>query len=182
MEEIKILFFALTSFFGIEDARFAADKVTITIHPEKQEIEIIQENLFAVIQSEKDSIMVVEQWNKIRNRNESQTIWANELDSFHSKSFKLIDVENTIQPHILLKYSSNEDLSVMGIWYNAENNQYAINNIPQQNIKTNSGKLNGNYWYFDAASTFSFTEEPFSDMPENYRKLKIPLKELLKKK
>lgn len=178
MEHIKIIFFALTSFFGIQDGRFAANKTTITIHPEKQEINILQEDLFTVIQSEEDSIMALEQWEKISHWKEKKTSWAKALDSFSIKSFNLIN-DNTIKPQLILKYSGAEDLQAMGIWYDPQKNQYSINNTPQDNIKTKEGKLNGYYWYFDGNRSFSFSVEPFLKMPEKYLKLKVPLKEFL---
>ena len=36
MEVIKITFFVLGSFFGIENSRLAAEKVTVTINPPNQ--------------------------------------------------------------------------------------------------------------------------------------------------
>lgn len=60
MEQIKILFFALASFFGIEDGRIASEKTTITVYPQNKEVEIIQEGLFTVIQTQKDSTLVLE--------------------------------------------------------------------------------------------------------------------------
>lgn len=179
MEQIKILFFVLGSFFGIEDGRIAADKTTVTIDPKNQEIEIIQENLFAIIQSEKDTALGLEQWDKLFNWKERKTLWSKELDSFPVKNFTLIPKKKTIQPQLTLSYSNEKDLRALGIWYNAEKNQFSINHIPQENIKTENGKLEGNYWVFNGDSTFSFTIEPFLQMPESYQKFKRPLKELL---
>ena len=48
----------------------------------------------------------------------------------------------------------------MGIGYNAERNQFSINNISQQNIKSKNGKLIDNYWVFNGDSKFSFINEP----------------------
>jgi len=181
MEQIKIIFFALASFFGIEDGRIAADKTTIIIYPKNQKIEIIQENLFTVIQSEKDTTLVLEQWDKLLSWKERKNSWAKELDSFPVKSFTLTPIKKTIQPHLMLTYSNEKDLQMMGIWYNAEKNQFSINHIPQQNIKTKNGKLLDNYWVFNGDSTFSFTIEPFLQMPQKYKKLKTPIWEILMK-
>ncbi|MBQ0734953.1 hypothetical protein [Aquimarina celericrescens] len=179
MEQIKIIFFALSSFFGIEDGRIAADKTTVTVFPENKEIEIIQEKLFTVIQSEKDNTLVLEQWDKLYYWKERKTSWSKELDSFPMKNFNLTPIKNKIQPNLTLTYSNEKDLRKMGIWYNTEKNQFSINHIPQHNIKTKDGKLIGNYWVFNGDRTFSFTVEPFLQMPENYQKFKQPLRELL---
>lgn len=181
MEQIKILFFLLTSFFAFDKGHIAADKTTVTVHPDKQEIVIVQEGLFSVVQSEKDSTMVLEQWENITHWKENNTPWAKELDSFSVKSFDLTDAQNTLRPKIILKYSNGENLQALGIWYDPEKDQYSINHIPEQNLKTKVGELNGNYWIFEGGSTFSFTLEPFLQMPERYQKSKVPLNELLAK-
>jgi len=181
MEQIKIIFFLLTSFFGMEDGRIAADKTTITIYPKNQKIEIIQENLFTVIQSEKDTTLVLEQWDKLLSWKEKKISWAKELDSFPVKNLTLRPIKKTIQPHLILTYSNEKDLRMMGIWYNPEKNQFSINHDPQENIKTKNGKLVGNYWVFNGDSTFSFTIEPFLQMPEKLKKLKTPIREILMK-
>lgn len=179
MEQIKILFFALASFFGIEDGRFGAEKTRVTIYPQNKEIEIIQEKVFTIVQSENDKKLALEQWDDLIHWDERNIDWSKELDGFSAKSVNLSDEKNTIQPRIILKYSNTKDLQAMGIWFDSEKNQFSINNIPENNMKTESGKLTGNYWNFDGDSTFSFTIEPFLQMPGNYQKFKTPLKELL---
>lgn len=179
MEQITIIFFALASFFGIEDGRIFAEKTTITINPENKEIEIIQENLFTIIQPEEESLLIREQWNKLFYWKEKNTVWSMDLDNFPVKDLSFSTIKNTIQAHLTLKYSKETDLGKLGIWYNAEENQFYINHIPQYNIKTNEGKLEENYWTFDGNSKFSFTIEAFKQMPKEYRKLKKSLKDVL---
>ena len=96
MEQIKIIFYALASFFAIENGRFAAEKTTVTIDPKQQQIEIIQEGLFTVIQSEKDSILALEQWNKIQVDKEKNIPWAKALDSFSIKNFTFTPIKKTL--------------------------------------------------------------------------------------
>lgn len=110
---------------------------------------------------------------------EKNTAWAKELNGFPVKSFNFTPLKNTIQPHLIFNYTKESDLRALGIWYNEERNEFSINNIPQHNIKAD-GKLEGNYWVFNAEDTITFTIEPFLKMPEEYKKLKRPLKELLK--
>ncbi len=180
MEQIQILFYALCSFFTIEGGRIAADKTTVTIYPETQEIEIIQENVFTVIQSKKDTTLVLEQWDKLLHWKEKETPWSKELDSFRLKNFTLTAVKKTIEPHIKLTYSNEKDLRALGIWYNAEKNQFSINHVPKHNLKTKKGTLVDQYWVFNGDSTFSFTLVPFLQMPEKYQKFKHPLNEFIK--
>jgi hypothetical protein len=181
MEQIKILFYVLSSFFGIEDGRIAAEKTTVTVYPKSQEIEIIQENLFTIIQSENDSTILAEQWKTIINSKESTISWVKDLDNFTVKKLIFSTSKNTIQPHVMLRFTTEKDLRAMGIWYDAANNKFSINHIPKDNIKTKDGKLEGNYWVFNGGATFSFTIEPFLEMPENFQKIKKPLEEIIYK-
>lgn len=188
MNEIKILFFALGSFFGMDDARITADKTTVLIYPKEKQIEIIQEDLFALIQSEKDERLVLEQWDKIYKWKEKHTAWAKELDNFTFKDFKLTPVKMTtqtylvlIRPHLSLKYTHEKDLASMGIWFNAAKNKFYLNNIPEDNIQSSNGKLEGNYWVFDAEDRISFTIEPYLKKIDKFKNSRIPLKKLLRK-
>ncbi|MGS2764786.1 hypothetical protein [Sinomicrobium sp. M5D2P9] len=187
MNEIKILFFALGSFFGVEDGRIVADKTTVHIHPQEQEIEIIQEDLFAFIQSENDEKLVLEQWDKIYNWKEKNTAWAKELDNFIFKDFKLSPVKMTtqtylilIRPHLTLKYTQEKDLASMGIWFNADKNKFYLNNIPDYNIQSDYGKIEGNYWVFSANDRITFTIEPYLKKTDKFNNSRIPLKKLLR--
>lgn len=181
MEQIKILFFVLSSFFGIEDGRIIADKTTITINPKSQKINIIQEDLFSIIKTEKDSTTIIEQWNDIIKLNEKKSYWSKDLDNFTGKNFSLKSTNKTIQAHLALNYLNEKNLRVMGIWYNTDKNEFSVNHIPQENLKTKEGELVGNYWVFKGDDTFSYTIEPFLQIPENYKKFKKPLKQIINK-
>ncbi len=178
MQQINILFYVLGSFFGIVDNKIAADKTTVIIHPQSQEIEIIQEDLFTIIQSEKDTFLVIKQWNNIIEG--EKVAWTNELENFTSKNLTINKQNDRIQPHLKLSYSNENELRLFGIWYNIEKNQFSINQVPNDNIQTKNGKLNGNYWVFNGDSTFSFTIEPFLQLPDIYQKNKLPIQDLFK--
>ncbi|MBR9853817.1 MAG: hypothetical protein GYB37_04460, partial [Algicola sp.] len=171
--------FISPAYFEIEDSFFFSSRRRHTIYPDSKEIEIIQERLFTVIQTEKDSALVVGQWNKIIAEEGKNVAWSKELGSFPVKSYNYELLKNKIRPHLIFNYSKEEDLRVFGIWYNKEKKQFSINNIPKHNIKTNDGQLENNYWVFSAEDKVVFTIEPFLQMPDNYKKLKKPLKELL---
>lgn len=188
MNEIKILFFALGTFFGIDDAQITADKTTVLIYPKEQEIEIIQEDLFALIQSESDERLVLEQWDKIYNWKEKHTAWAKELDNFTFKDFKLTPVKMTAQTYLVLirpqlkfEYTKEKDLESMGIWFNADKNKFYLNNIPEHNIQCDYGKLEGIYWVFNANDRISFTIEPYFKKTDKFKNSRIPLKKVLRK-
>ncbi|MBO1530502.1 hypothetical protein J3492_04660 [Psychrobacter sp. F1192] len=179
MEQIIILFFALTSFFGIENNIIAADKTTVTIHPQSQQIEIVQEDLFAIIRSEADLALAREQWSGVSAMTKSDATWAQALDGFTTKTLSLVSLDNQIQPQLMLSYSDEQALRAMGVWYDAKKNQFSVNHVQHDNLQTEDGKLIGNYWVFDGDETFSFTIEPFKKMPEKYQKFKQPLSQVL---
>lgn len=87
----------------------------------------------------------------------------------------------SVRPHLTLKYTHEKDLASMGIWFNAEKNKFYLNNIPDYNIQSNHGKLEGNYWVFNADDMITFTIEPNLKKTDKFKSSKIPLKELLKK-
>lgn len=177
MEELKILFFVLGSFFGIEDGRILAGKTTVNVNPKKRTIEVIQKDLFTIIQSENDRISTLAERNFLFNQEEKETSWVKELDNFLSKKLTLTHQEK-MEPSVSLRYSTETDLQAMGIWYDADKNQFSINHVPDQNITTKDGTLTGSYWVFQGEDTYSFTIEPFLNIPESYQKFKVPLTEL----
>ncbi|MEP2278977.1 hypothetical protein [Maribacter sp.] len=181
MEQIKIIFFLVGSFFGIENSTIAADKTTVIIYPENQKIEIIQEKLFTIIQSKKDTATTLAQWNKIANLRENETPWAKELEHFTNKNLSIKNTGTTIETHISLNYNDPNDLRAMGIWYNTDMHHFSINEVPRNHITSETGILEDNYWIFNDNNTFSFTTEAFLDLPNEYKKLKLPITAMLKK-
>lgn len=182
MEQITILFFALGSFFGIEGGRLAAEKTTITISPQQQQIEIVQEQLFTFVRVEKDGKTMVEQWYSILNQPKEERTWAVELEHFTTKNLEIKAIDGKQQAHLTFSYTDEKALRAMGIWYNAEKKQFSTNHVPSQHLTTPDGQLEGNYWVFDGSKSFSFTIEPFLELPEEYQAFKKPLEELLAQK
>ncbi|SIP91987.1 hypothetical protein [Maribacter ulvicola] len=180
MEQIKVIFFLLASFFGIEESKIAADKNTVTIYPKDHKIEIVQEHLFTIIQTEKDTALTLAQWEQLSNWKENKLQWAKELENFTNKNMTIENNEGVIVPRISFNYTDEKDLRALGIWYDQEKNQYSINNVPREHTTSENGKLEGNYWFFDGDNTYSFTNEAFVDLPNEYKKLKLPISEILR--
>ncbi|PQJ32809.1 hypothetical protein BST92_13160 [Nonlabens arenilitoris] len=179
MEQIKILFFALLSFFNIENGRIAANKTTVTIDTIKKTVHIQQEKLFTIVETDTDATTVIDQWSLFLSLINKGNLWSKELQSYPMKEIKIHDKDSIINPLITLKYSNPDDLRKLGIWYNESRNDYSINNVPSQNLKTHDGKLKVNYWVFKGDTTFTFTLEPYLHLPEQYQSLIKPLEELL---
>lgn len=163
MEQIKIAFFVLGSFFGIENSRIVSEKVTVTIKPMAKTIIVVQEDLFSIIKSENDSLAISKELEKIYEDN-----WLPELKDYPSKSIEFYtDENNLLNAKITLHYKSFRDLKKYAIDVNQQAG-YSMINIPEWNLKTDDGQLNGNYWDFNASKPFTFTQETFKNMPEEF--------------
>lgn len=161
MEQIKVVFFAILSFFNVENGRIAATKTTVTVDTTSQTLQIQQENLFSITKNESETKVVVDQWNHFITMMDKDSAWSEDLKSFTDKKVQIDTIEEGILPKITLSYSNTNDLRVLGIWFNELRNDYSINNVTAQNLKTSDGVLDGNYWVFKGDQVFSFTLEPF---------------------
>ena len=171
MEPIKIFFFALASFFGVENQRILADKTFVTVYPKKNQIEIVQKNIFAFVPTANDLQLAKEEWNGVYNYTENGKKWSDELAYFSDKKIEFSTDKKGITAKITLTYTHPNDMAVMGIWYNEDTDQFAMNYIPEQKLKTKDGKKNNIFWNFDGNKDFSFTLEPFRVIPKNKKSI-----------
>ncbi|NVK10117.1 MAG: hypothetical protein HWD89_13770 [Tenacibaculum sp.] len=170
MEVIKIVFFVLGVFFG-ENSRIGAEKTTVTINPNEQTIIIVQENIFALIANEADSMQVSSELKKVVARN-----WRKEIESYPSKSCTLyVTDEGSLNAKITLKYPSENVLRDFALDFNKETKEFSLINIPDWNVKTEDGALKGNYWRFSADNSFTFVVTPFKNMPDRFKSVKRSL-------
>ncbi len=167
MEPIKIFFFALASFFGVENQRILADKTFVTVYPKKNQIEIVQKNIFAFVPTANDLQLAKEEWNGVHNYIQNGKKWSDELAYFSDKKIEFSTDKKGTTAKITLTYTHPNDMAVMGIWYNEDTDQFAMNYIPEHNLKTKDGTKNDIFWNFDGNKDFSFTIEPFKSVPKN---------------
>lgn len=167
METIKIFFFALASFFGVENQRILADKTVVTVYPQKKQIEIIQENIFAFVPTANDLQLAKEEWNEVYNYTKNEKKWSQELAYFSDKKIEFSTNKKVINAKITLTYTHPNDMTVMGIWYNEDTDKFAINYVPEYKLITKDGEKNGIFWNFDGNKDFSFSIEPFSKIAKH---------------
>ena len=167
MEPIKIFFFALASFFGVENQRILADKTFVTKKNKKNQIEIVQKNIFAFVPTANDLQLAKEEWDGVYNYTKNGKKWSDELAYFSDKKIEFSTDKKGITAKITLTYTHPNDMAVMGIWYNEDEKQFAMNYIPEQKLKTKDGKKNDIFWNFDGNKDFSFIVEPFKSVPKN---------------
>lgn len=171
MEVIKVIFFALGSFFGIENSAIIAEKTNVTIDIEKQIITVNQHNLFTMVRDEKDSLKVSEELYRLGNpaaKDEGYT-FREEFAAYTSKTYDITSDDKNKQLHatIELNYTTKEQLKDFAIDYVPDEDSYALINIDSWNIETTTGELRGNYWYFKDEISFSLS--PAKGMPEKYK-------------
>lgn len=170
MEEIKILFFIVGTFFGVNQSSIISEKTTVTIHPEEKIITILHENLISLIKNKSDSLNVKNELEKIVQPNHP---WSSELTNYPKKEkiFYSSEDKQALNLKLTLTYTATKDLKVFGIELNKDG-KFSMTNFPKSHTMSEDGTLGERYWNFEANSPFSFTEEPLIDMPEQYLKIK----------
>ena len=173
MEEIKILFFVVGTFFGINQSGVIAETTTVTINPEAKTITIQHENLVSFIQKESDSLQIQNELEKIVQTNQP---WSSEFEDYTKKEKHFYSSEDgkTLNSKLTLTYSSTSDLKAFGIDKNNDG-KFSMTNFPKSHIKSTDGELGERYWNFESGKSFSFTEEPLTDLPEEYKAYKKSL-------
>ena len=91
MELIKIIFFALGTFFGTENSRIAAEKTIVTIDNSEMTMTIDQKHLISVIKTKEDSLIVTKELALLVN---NKNAWTPELDKFSTKKHEFYQTEN----------------------------------------------------------------------------------------
>jgi len=85
MEQIKIIFFAISTFLGIENGQILATSTTVTVIPEDKELIIVQDELSAVLMNSTSKNAVLEEWKTISAQNSATYEWSEELKGFENK-------------------------------------------------------------------------------------------------
>lgn len=170
MEQIKILFFVIGAFFGVEQSGIIAEKSTVTIDPQEKTITILQENLVALIQNENDSLKIRNELSKITEINHT---WNSEFNDYlkKEKSFYISEDTTSLNLKLTLTYNTDKDLKAFGINKNKEG-KFSMTNFPKSHVKSTDGKLGERYWNFESNKPFTFSEEPLTDIPLEYQKFK----------
>ncbi|SDX08385.1 hypothetical protein SAMN05444411_10353 [Lutibacter oricola] len=152
MVEVKIIFFVLGMFFGVNYCHIGSELVTVSIDPQTKTMVIQQENLCTILKSKNDSLNLKNEIDTIINN-----IWSPLLKKYKSKHIEFqTDKNNLLNATITLEYNTSKDLEDFGLDLNSDG-EYSLINIPNWNIQSNDGKLTGNYWNFEVHKRFTFT-------------------------
>ncbi|MFC6098829.1 hypothetical protein [Olivibacter domesticus] len=166
MNPINILFFAIASIIGMEDASIVSRKVSITINPVDKTFEILQEDLFSIIILTDDSLMVANELRKI----------AEFCTNVKQKNFNGLTVEKIIlnkhnqQLNAALKgsYTDPKVLAEAGIYFDTETDEFSMINIPEWNMRSSDSILKDDTWIWTAHKSVTFVMEPFENIPDEY--------------
>ncbi|MBC3847043.1 hypothetical protein H8K90_11675 [Winogradskyella echinorum] len=174
MELIKILFFVIGSFFGVEQSQIFSEKTTVTINPTEKTIIVFNENILSLIKTKEDSLKVN---NELKAISQSKQKWSKEFKNYSKKEqiFSISNDGETLNSKISLTYNNHADLKAFGIDINKKG-QFSMMNFPKHHIKSADGTLGERYWNFDTTKTFTFTLEALTDIPEEF---KVHIKSLL---
>ncbi|MBD1425776.1 hypothetical protein [Sphingobacterium arenae] len=168
MDPISIYFFALASIIGLESTSIVSQKATITINPVERTFEIQQEDLFAIIVTEADSIVVVHEIQQIAEFNKN----------------KAKRTDNGLTVDTIVFSSRNQQLNAAlkgrytdpGVWAKAgihldstSTYSFSLMNFPDWNMQSSDAVLNENYWSWPTDKTVTIILEPYKNIPEEYR-------------
>ena len=159
MTPINILFYALASFMGMEAPLIVCSQIVVTINSVDKTIEIVQEDLFSIITTPADSMVIVEEWQHI-------------LKFEHGKAHNGFTIEHLswdshkgrLNATLRIRYTDSKTLEEAGIYYNEEPG-YALINVLDWNIESTDAVLNGNYWVWPETKQVTFSSKPFESIP-----------------
>ena len=80
MNEVKIFFIIIGTFFMREQPSLVAEKAVISVDPIKKQVVIVQKNLISTV--EEQSVAKTEEFQKLKNK---ELHWVNDLNVFKTK-------------------------------------------------------------------------------------------------
>lgn len=180
MNPITFLFYALSTIVGNnENPTIMSMKATVTVNPQTKTIEILQEDIFFIAITPEDRGNVEKELKQILTAQKTPKKIA--IENIETADLNFLPTEKgRLNASIRIKYSNKGIPQNSGLDYTVDNN-FELINIPEWNIKTTDGKVDGNYLVFKNDKPFSFSIEAFKNIPEQYKKHSYSLFEEWKK-
>lgn len=166
MNPISILFFAISSFLGMDESRIVSRKATVNIDPVHQTFEIVQEDLFSIILTKEDSIAMTNELQLIMDF--AKNLEGNDSSGFILESLSLQGQENRLNATLKGRYTDIKAFEEAGIYLDSTG--FSLINIPEWNIRSEDAVLKENYWIWPANKKVTLVVEAFEDIPEDYSK------------
>lgn len=160
MNEVKIFFIIIGTFFMREQPSLVAEKAVISVDPIKKQVVIVQKNLISTI--EEQSVQKTEEFQKLKNK---ELNWANELSLFKNKEISIQENGNSVSLTVSFNYDKPEDLSLINIDYNES--QFAT--FMDEKIKGLTGDFHVEepYLVFKENKSFSFEVSIYDEWLES---------------
>jgi len=167
MNPIKILFFALSTILGLEEASIVSRKASCTINAVEKTIDIFQEDLFSIVILAEDSIRVVNELQHILDcQNQGRTKIGNGLTV---ESIRFSNDGKQINAAIKVNYDDAKTLMEAGIYLDTLGTSgFSLIDIPEWNMRSPDALLKERYWLWPTDRAVTFVMEPFNNIPGEY--------------
>lgn len=159
MNEIKIFFIIIGTFFMREQPSLVAEKATVHIDPATKTVQIVQNNVIST--TDITDVSKTEEFLKLKNK---ELNWVKALDSLKDKSYELVEEQGSVSIKLRFTYSDPKDLEVLTITHN--NGEFAVFN--EENLEVIEGNPTDKapYLMFKDNAVFSFTVSIFKEWLE----------------
>lgn len=149
MNEVKIFFIIIGTFFMREQPTLVAEKAIISIDPQKKEVVITQHNLIST--SEEQDVSKTEELLKLKNK---EINWVEELTPFKNKSLQVQENGNSVSLTLSFQYDDPKDLEAINIGYN--DSEYSVFLEEKLVAKSGNSQISEPYVLFKENAPFSF--------------------------
>lgn len=165
METLKVVMFAIGTFFSQTDANIIADKTIFSMDPKAQSIEITEKNVIGIFMATEDTAYVKEALKSMYEDHD----WVNVMYRYPDLDIKFVVTEEGLDIIITMKYTDTKDLEYLGIMKDPETGEYFIYN-GNWNISSDDGRYEEerDRFMFDQNEPFSFVTDPLVNLPEPY--------------
>ncbi len=150
MDEIKIFFIIIGTFFMREQPGLIAENATVFVDPLKKEVRIEQQNLISTT-----AVQEIEKTEEFLKLKKHELAWSDELEVFKNKQISFQENNGKISSTITFNYDRPEDLSKINLHYS--DSEFSI--LQEENMEAKSGKSEKKepYLIFSDSTPFSFS-------------------------
>ncbi|WP_313367024.1 hypothetical protein [Sphingobacterium mizutaii] len=160
MNEVKIFFIIIGTFFMREQPSLVAEKAVISVDPIKKQVVIVQKNLISTV--EEQSVAKTEEFQKLKNK---ELHWVNDLNVFKNKEVSIQENGNSVSLTVSFTYDKPEDLSIINIDYS----ESKFSTFIDEKIKGLTGdfQIEEPYLVFKGNTPFSFEVSIYDEWLES---------------
>src|SRR5690606_27935811 len=135
MNEVKIFFIIIGTFFMREQPSLVAEKAVISVDPIKKQVVIVQKNLISTV--EEQSVPKTEEFQKLKNK---ELHWVNDLNVFKNKEVSIQENGNSVSLTVSFTYDKPEDLSIINIDYSERSEERRVGKDSRKDRKRKNEK------------------------------------------